>query len=282
LERYKLGLGERFGRGLVTGIERPTWEVDGWKFVDFGTINDRIENVARESKQLDAFSKELTLRYCRTVRALIKVLNEFVNNNEDHLVPTEGRSYLEPIRLEDLAGKLLGERFVEYLQRDKDLCLIKAQVEKMGLQFLVRPDFFKKHVVIDVRIVADERSAEDVAKDHGAAAQWLIGVQIEDCSYARCAQVGAGIRLNGQRPNRENVFGSFNQKGWLPKKTELPGEPLKRRLAYGTYQKQGVYCFVYQPYRLEDLAFSAIKDRIVADMKSAVGIAAEIKKELNH
>ena len=280
LERYKSRLGKRFWEGLVTGIEAPSWECDGWKFVDFSTINDRIEKVARNSQQLDAFSKELTLRYCRTVRSLTNVLNAFIESNGNRLVSTKERSYLEPIRIADIAGKLQGERFAKYLRLDRDLRQIKSDVEALGFHFLIRSDFFKKHVVIDVRVVADNSSADET-KDHGTNTQWMIGIQIEDGSYARCAQVGAEVRHNGQRLNRESVFDFFNKQGWLPEKTQLPGEPLMRKpeSAYGTYQKQGSYCFVYQPYRLEVFDFGALKDRIVNDMRSAVDVVKKIAKK---
>lgn len=281
LERYKSELGERFGAGLVTGIEAPSWGSDGWKFVAFCTINDRIEEVARNSQQLDAFSKELTLRYCRTVRSLTNVLNAFIESNGNRLVSTEERSYLEPIRIADIAGKLQGERFVKCLRLDSDLCKIKSVVEASGFHFLIRSDFFKKHVVIDVRIVADNSSADET-KDHGTNTQWMLGIQIEDCSYARCVQVGAAVRHNGNPLNRESVFDFFNTQGWLPGKNQLPGEPLMRKptSAYGTYQKQGSYCFVYQPYRLEDFDFDALKVRIVNDMRVAVGAVKGIAEQL--
>lgn len=271
LLQYERETGAAFQGGVVTGIERPLWmqRASRWTFLPYAEISRRIKLALKGSSHIGELYKKVLIDYCRMIDNMCSVLENFLGRYQGLLLRTEECMELSDVRLEDLVNKLSAERFANWLTSQSEIIRLKQRVEERGLRFFILTDYLKKHAIVDVRIVSDVRTDDEIIKDHGGTSPWLMGVQIENDGYGRCFQVGDQIRTNGGRPwGHGEIFSRFNGLGWLPRKTDLPNSTV-RRVDYGHYEVRGKYSFVYQPERLRDLSYGALRDKLLLDMSAA-------------
>ena len=273
LVQYENEVGAAFAGGVLTGVKSPTWisdpRISRWRFIPYTEIANGIRRVVDASSVLSDFYKSLVNDYCTMIEDMCEVLERFLEPYTETFLTTDKCSVLSDIRLEDLANKLSAERFADWLRSRPEIADIENRVRARGLRLFIFTDYLKKHSIVDVRIVNDERSEDEIIKDHCGYSQWLLGVQIENDCYSRCVQVGGQTRkANRDHWKHDEMFRRFNSLGWLPSKEELTNPKMKKK-DYGKYEVNGKYSFVYQPEGLMTFSYSALKDKIVRDMKAA-------------
>ena len=272
LIQYEGEVGPKFQKGVITGIEKPTWmsedDVAHWRFLSYQELSRDLRDIVEKSSQLGEY-KTIMLDYCTMIDDMNSVLLNFLNSRETKLLTTEECLSLSDVRLEDLVNKVSAERFIAWLQGQEKIVSMKKMVEEKGLKFLICTDYSKKHSIVDVRIINDARPENEIIKDHGVNSPWLMGVQIENDNYGRCFQVGAQTKkINGKNWGHEDIFNKFNELGWLPSKNDLPNST-KKRVQYGRYEVRGKYSFVYQPEKLTDMTYEALYKKLLVDMTIA-------------
>lgn len=262
-----------FGGGLLVSVVPPSFNLpQGWSYLPFGQVIDRIASFVLESK-LSSEDKALTLRYCAESKTLCDLLAAYDVNLGPKMPTWEEVLPLEEIRLSDIVHKFKADQLAQYLQKEPWYSLYQQEARKWGYELYCWPGFSDKRGIVDIRF---EKLLSENPKMNIA-----IGVQIQGDQYRRIAQ-----RCGQQADLTQKVFDEFKEKGWfltpdLEHKT-WKDQQTSMSKTFGKYDGRPdyPYRFVYQYHFLQDYSFAAIAAEVESDLKLSLSILQRISDNL--
>lgn len=236
-------------KGIITGIIEPDFKLDGWSFLSYKVISQKLSAVIQTSQSFTEFERTLALEYCDVIDNLNKLLIDQLNMTNNVL------SYhcknLEQYRLEDLYRKLKGNDFLTFFKKQN---LESLQVDGYELHF--NQDFNRKSVTLELCY----KSLEDKLK---------IGVQLHGMQYRLFAHEKYHVSF-------DEIFNRYASIGWFDASFNKKDKTIfghatnmkpRGNNQYNKYSsKYWDYNFVYQYYPFYDIEYKTLSEIIVKDL----------------
>ena len=284
LEKYQNALNKKFGGGVLTGIEEePPFELpNGWKYIPYSQIAGRIKEIA-DTKEPSA-DKTILSEYAAMLRAIIKILSVYREENKDEWPHEKQGSPMRVLRLYDLFQKYSADLFKKQLESDDRFKKWESQFQELGCTLSANSGFTRGQALVDAKI-----------QFKGSPYDFDIIIQIQGAEYRWCVVRYRNKKM--QSADKQNIFDdpAFKDfKGWFSdykknKQIEHNGEPHQTSMRdiccrYSdsctdpAYQGMN-YWMVYQYYTLKDYNFASIKNTIFRDLEKAHEICKELCKK---
>lgn len=287
----------KFCGGVLTGLLKPDFidddDMENWEFKSYKEIGEGIvktaEKFEKKGTEIEVFAYNLIVRYGNMIQELQDLLSDELNGIGETWNTSIIEDY-EEIRLHDILGKLLAEKFAAYLNKaylNKTLSLVP---EVNNYKLLIESYYGQGGAGVDIRYV---NLSNDLT---------LIGVQIEKNQYRICAQWPVYTKVNKKLDPKmtKPLFESLKGKNWFveydykgKKNNKEKTEPKIIRDhannyhetslsdSYGGYcsydNKKRPYTFLYQYWNIDDTSFKELCDNIQSDMDLAYEILKNYK-----
>lgn len=240
-------------KGTETGEGVP------WKFVDYGTIAERIREQARRSARVTALHFLQIDEYCQIIESINGMIQYVLDKSQDRFdyfssTDKNGENheaeYLEDLRIKDVYTKLKGADILRALEASlKD----SVSAAPQGYRLEINQSFHNGKVTLDIRYTNREEGREE--KDY-----LTIGIQLEEYQFRLM------VERNGTH-KKEELFNEFCN-GWFDanfdekakKRALFKNDSSENGTGYNTSMKQKYdsyggnghgSVFVYQYFNIE-------------------------------
>ena len=246
---------DNFICGVVTGLKKPSFGCEGWRFMSYDEISKRISKIAETEP--DSFYKSLIEQYSKMINDLSDIATSIIDTVGDRLIRYEDIEEVAKIRFDDVLKKLNADRFVSYLEKYTSF---GEKIE--GYDRWIWSDFTNKSAIVDVRY----------EKKNGNS----IGIQIQGNQYRRFVQI------KNANVDSEKLYKKYVDKGWLWDRSQISDTidghhtSMNKNNRYDKYSKPGIYYFLYQYYNVsEESGFDELTEQIKNDIELATKILKE-------
>lgn len=114
LTKYQEKTGDRFYKGIITGIIKTLENIKDWEFLSYTKIADNIASILNKQKELDSFTKSILEHY---IKDLNNINNLVIGLNKSNLYQWDGVDILEDIKLNDLFKKIQGCKLAKEISK---------------------------------------------------------------------------------------------------------------------------------------------------------------------
>lgn len=267
LEKYQIKVGDNFEKGIITGIINTLENTNGWEFLSYSEIAERINSILKKLNDINAFTKEILLQYINDMNNINDLV---VGLNKPDLYQWDGEKILEDIKFNDIFKKFQGcklaKEIVKKINNDKRKFVIESDWE------ICDPIVTFNHKNTTITTVYKSLTKE--GKEKGR-----IGIQIEgkqfriyggpsisssslrnaDVLYEKFIEIGFFDRVNViQKDNKSSKENNVqltikDHKSSMTKK-------------YCKYQTE-TYTHIYQYWDIEDKDIKILSDQVINNLE---------------
>lgn len=261
LERYK-GKSKNFKQGIITGITKPPFEVEGWKFLSYEEIAEKIGNI---SKKFGGTKREILVEYKKTIKNICLLLKSYLEdeNVKGRLEYLPDNDPLQSVRMLDVFRKLKGDDFIKSCDDLKTECSKYIQ-GKENWMFDIRKSFNHGNPTIEFEYYKYLDINKELNDENQSG---FIGVQIEGTQFR--------LRFMSKKfAGKEEAFKKAKAIKWFSEDFEetkkIDGHETSMRNNPCSYCMNNVY-HVYQYFNIleEDKPYDALKRLIKNYLKKA-------------
>lgn len=231
LDKYEAELGGSFYGGVLTGISctLDMSKVNGWKFISYEQIADRIESIVN---RIDVQHKDIICQYCEVIRHMYFVLSNHLIETEN-IFDFEAGLDLKYLRIADLYKKLKASDFIE--NTIKSSCEIMSfETASWIIQEEVELGFSRSDAIIDLVFINKKALAQNE--------DLKLKIQLQS------DQLRLGVHKGGRHDVRD-IYNEYIQNGWFHevKGKQIMGFQSRMKGDFCKYQaSDGLWTFVYQ------------------------------------
>lgn len=256
LIKYETKLEDRFVRGVLTGIKKPSicigeGALSNWSFLSYDKIAEELKRLCAESQELDSFTKTVVNKYADMVILLCKAIDDELNVHTNHVpcftAPSKNDLFSR-VRLRDLVIKMHADAFCSSLRNSSEYKNLQANLPA-GSQLILESGFSRKSGIVDI---CYQKGSSP--KNY----ELRVGIQIQGKQFRLFASKSHKV---AGRIEPVDLFHEFLELKWFEDfdshRGQFKGKPTrmsskrKNLNQFNSYLTDS-YCFVYQYFDITD------------------------------